>query len=333
MIEPMSIDQRSLVAGILAAAAVLLVVSGAAMLRAERAFTRRLRFFIAANAGDVDELDEAVPTRSRTTLVQRLNAAFAHSRVNAEVRRHLIRAGSPLHPNQFIYLRLISTAIGGPLFFALALQLPPVWQIVIGLCGLVAGWMIPMVIIRAMQRRRLAAFERHLPDAIDIMAGSLEAGSSLPMALEMVAREIPPPVSTEFSRALREVSLGMSLDDALLNMLDRVRSEDLDMLATAVAIQFRVGGNLADVLKVIAHTIRERVRIRGDIRTLTAQQSISANILTVLPIGLAVFLFILNPSYEMRLFEPGLPQAATISALFMVILAYFVLKRIVSIDA
>jgi tight adherence protein B len=332
MIEPIPINQ-SLVAGMLAAFAVLLLVIGAAMLRAERAFTRRLRFFIAANAGDVDDHDEAVPSRSGTTLLQRLNAAFARSRINAEVRRQLIRAGSPLHPNQFIYLRLISTVLGGLLCFGLALQLPTPWQLVIGLGGFVAGWMIPMTIVRAMQRRRLAAFERHLPDAIDIMAGSLEAGSSLPMALELVAREIPPPVSTEFARALREVSLGMSLDDALLNMLDRIRSEDLDMLATAVAIQFRVGGNLADVLKVIAHTIRERVRIRGDIRTLTAQQTISANILTILPIGLAVFLFMLNPTYEMRLFEPGLPITATISAAVMVVLAYFVLKRIVTIDA
>jgi tight adherence protein B len=149
----------------------------------------------------------------------------------------------------------------------------------------------------------------------------------------MVSREMPPPVSTEFARALREVSLGMALDDALLNMLDRVYSDDLDMFATAVAIQYRVGGNLADVLKVIAHTIRERVRIRGDILTLTAQQTISANILILLPIALAALLFVLNPEYEMRLFDPGFPQIATASAVVMIAVAYVLLKRIVSIDA
>jgi tight adherence protein B len=190
-----------------------------------------------------------------------------------------------------------------------------------------------MAILRSMQRKRLAAFERYLPDAIDIMAGSLEAGSSLQMSLDLVAREIPAPVSTEFARALREVSLGMALDDALLNMLDRVSSEDLDMLATAVAIQYRVGGNLAEVLKVIAHTIRERVRIRADIRTLTAQQTMSANILIILPVVLAGLLFILNPNYERRLFDPGFPQIATASAVMMVIVAHFMLKRIVKIDA
>ena len=107
---------------------------------------------------------------------------------------------------------------------------------------------------------------------------------------------------------------------------------DLDMLATAVAIQFRVGGNLADVLKVIAHTIRERVRVRGDIRSLTAQQSMSANVLVILPIAVAIMLFILNPTYEMHLFDPGLPQFLTGTAVAMIALAYVILQRIVSID-
>jgi tight adherence protein B len=332
MIVPVPIDQ-SLVAGILAGLAVLLLISGALLLRAERAFSRRLRVFIAAHAGEVDERVEPGLERPGVSPLQRVNAAFARSQISAGIRRELVRAGSPLQVNQFISLRLGSALVGLMVGLAASVQVASVLQPLVVLAGPIAGWLLPMMVIRMLQRRRLAAFERHLPDAIDIMAGSLEAGSSLPMALELVAREIPPPVSTEFNRALREVSLGMSLDDALLNMLDRIRSDDLDMLATAVAIQFRVGGNLADVLKVIAHTIRERIRIRGDIRTLTAQQTISANILTVLPVALAGLLLILNPAYEMRLFDPGLPQAATFAAAVMVVLAYFILKRIVNIDA
>jgi tight adherence protein B len=333
MIVPSIPYDQGIVAGILAGLAVLLVVVGAAMLQAERAFTRRLRVFIAAHAGEADRGAEIETERVGPSLTQRIGTAFARSRTNAALRRELIRAGVSLPAQQFISLRVGATLIGGLIALSVAGQLSPALQPLLVLAGLAAGWMLPIAVLRSLQRRRLAAFERHLPDAIDIMAGSLEAGSSLPMALELVGREIPAPVSTEFSRALREVSLGMSLDDALLNMLDRVRSEDLDMLATAVAIQFRVGGNLADVLKVIAHTIRERVRIRGDIRTLTAQQSISANILTVLPIALAILLLIINPTYEMRLFDPGFPQLATFGAVCMVGLAYFILKRIVSIDA
>jgi tight adherence protein B len=328
---PTTIDQ-SLVAGILAGLAVLLVVLGASLLQAERAFSRRLRVFIANQAGAIGDdngTDVAQPTIS---LYRRLNTTFARSRLSTAIRRELVRAGSPLQPNQFIYLRLTSTVIGLLAGLAAATQVSALFQPILVLSATAVGWLTPIMIIRSMQRRRVAAFERHLPDAIDIMAGSLEAGSSLPMALELVGREIPPPVSTEFSRALREVGLGMSLDDALLTMVDRLRSDDLDMMATAVAIQFRVGGNLAEVLKVIAHTIRERVRIRGDIRALTAQQTISANILTLMPVGLAAFLMVLNPTYEMRLFDPGLPQFATLGAIVMIVLAYIVLKRIVTID-
>lgn len=332
MIVPVPIDQ-GLVAGVLAGLAVLLIVAGALLLQAERAFSRRLRVFIAAYVGEVDERVEAGADQPSVSLLQRLNTAFARSQISANIRRELVRAGAPLQANQFIALRLGAACAGLLLGLVMSMHLVFALQLLVVLGGLVAGWLLPMMVVRVLQRRRLAAFERYLPDAIDIMAGSLEAGSSLPMALELVAREIPPPVSTEFSRTLREVSLGMSLDDALLTMLDRVRSDDLDMLATAVAIQFRVGGNLADVLKVIAHTIRERVRIRGDIRALTAQQTISANILTILPVALAALLMILNPAYEMRLFDPGLPQAATAAAVIMVVLAYVILKRIVSIDA
>ncbi|MCC6629444.1 MAG: type II secretion system F family protein [Chloroflexi bacterium] len=328
---PTTIDQ-SLVAGIVAALAVFLVIAGAYMLRIERAFSRRLRVFIGAHVGEAPEPEDLAGDRPRVSLARQINAAFGRSRTSAELRRQLLRAGSPLLPNQFLYLRIGAALFSGVTFLLLTSQSPSGLQPLATLIGLVLGWLAPMLVLRVMQQRRVQAFERHLPDAIDIMAGSLEAGTSLPMSLELVAREIPAPVSTEFSRALREVSLGMSLDDALINMQERIDSDDLDMLATAVAIQFRVGGNLADVLKVIAHTIRERVRVRGDIRSLTAQQTMSANVLVILPIVLAVLLFFLNPTYEMRLFDPGLPQMLTAGAVAMVVVAFVILRRIVSID-
>lgn len=331
MLVPTQIDM-GLVAAILAALAVLLVVGGGMILQADRATNRRLNAFISSYVGNEVQRELFISPTTTPSLIQRLNRALARGELTAGMRRELMRAGTPLRVSQFIYLRCL-TALGLALVAAaVASQGGSVVQLIGAIVGGVGGWLGPMIVIRLMQQRRMAAFEQHLPDAIDIMAGSLEAGSSLPMALDLVAREISPPVSTEFGRALREVSLGMSLDDALLNMLDRIYSEELDLLATAVAIQFRVGGNLADVLRSIAFTIRERVRIRADVRTLTAQQTISANVLSVLPVLLAGVLFILNPAYERRLFEPGFPQLATLSALLMVIAAYFILKRIVSID-
>ena len=118
-----------------------------------------------------------------------------------------------------------------------------------------------------------------------LIANALRAGSSFLQSIEIVIRESAPPVSTEFSRVIREVNLGLSFDEALDNMVRRVRSDDLELMATAITIQHQVGGNLAEILDAIAFTIRERVRIKGEIRTLTAQQRLSGYVVGFLPIG------------------------------------------------
>ena len=132
-------------------------------------------------------------------------------------------------------------------------------------------------------------FNKQLPDTITLIANALRAGSSFLQAIELVVRESAPPISTEFGRVIREVNLGLSFDVALENMVRRVRSEDLELMATAISIQHTVGGNLAEILDSIAYTIRERVRIQGEIRTLTAQQRLSGYVVGFLPIGAGRF--------------------------------------------
>ena len=139
---------------------------------------------------------------------------------------------------------------------------------------------------------RLKAFNKQLPDTITLIANALRAGSSFLQAIEMVVREGQPPVTTEFDRVVREVNLGLAFDVALENMVRRVRSDDLELMATAITIQHQVGGNLAEILDSIAFTIRERVRIKGEIKTLTAQQRLSGYVVAVLPIGLMGVLFV-----------------------------------------
>ena len=118
-----------------------------------------------------------------------------------------------------------------------------------------------------------------------LLANSLRAGSSFLQAVEMIVREAQPPISTEFARVIREVNLGLPLDDALANLQRRVRSDDLDLMTTAIAIHHTVGGNLAEILDSIAYTIRERVRIKGEIKTLTAQQRMSGYVVGFLPVA------------------------------------------------
>jgi tight adherence protein B len=143
-------------------------------------------------------------------------------------------------------------------------------------------------------------------------------------------------MSNEFRRVVQEVGLGLSTEDALANLLKRVPSEDLDLLITAVNIQHEVGGNLAQILDTIGHTIRERVRIKGEIQVLTAQGRISAYVITGLPIALAIFITVINPEYMAPIFTFGLPPRAwcclPVTSLIMIVAGYFTIMKIVDIE-
>jgi tight adherence protein B len=141
-----------------------------------------------------------------------------------------------------------------------------------------------------------------------------------------------PPAGDEFRRVVRELSLGLPLMAALMNMAERIKDDDLVMIITAININQQVGGNLAEILETVAETIRERVRIKRDIQVLTAQQTISGYILTFLPIALGALLLIINPTYEMRLFTPGPTLCIPIGALLGIVIGFFAMRRITDID-
>jgi tight adherence protein B len=164
------------------------------------------------------------------------------------------------------------------------------------------------------------------------MVGSLRAGYGLLQAVEWVARQIPHPAGTEFDRVIREVQLGRSLNESLDSMVRRINSDDLALIITAIKIQHEVGGNLADILEIVAHTIRERVRIQREIVVLTAQQRYSGYVLMVMPIALAVILYIMNPEYESQLFAPGPTLCIPIGTAIMMVIGFFVMRRIVDIE-
>ena len=151
--------------------------------------------------------------------------------------------------------------------------------------------------------RSLKAFNTGLADTITLIANALRSGSSFLQAVEMVVRETDPPISTEFGRVVREVNLGLPFEQALSNMVRRVRSDDLELMTTAISIQYQVGGNLAEILDSIAFTIRERVRIKGEIRTLTAQQRMSGYVVAFLPIVLMGIISVIAPNFMAPMFQ------------------------------
>jgi tight adherence protein B len=143
---------------------------------------------------------------------------------------------------------------------------------------------------------------------------------------------MPPPIGEEFGRMVHEASIAVPMDQALNNMLERVPSLDLEMLVSAINIQYRVGGNLSHILKTIAHTIRERVRIRGEIKTLTAQARLSSYIISGMPVAVVLILFVVSPNYISKLFDDGITRVMLVSGILGIISGYYVMQRIATID-
>lgn len=207
-------------------------------------------------------------------------------------------------------------------------------NVVIGLVLVVGAIVIPRILVNRKRTTRQRDFNNQLADTITLLANSLRSGYSLLQAMELVSREARAPMSTEFERVVREVGLGLSPEDALSNLVRRIQSEDLDLMVTAINVQREVGGNLAEILDTISTTIRERVKLKGEIKVLTSQQQYSGYIIAALPIALALVLFMINPAYMTQLFTEthwcGICLIS--SSIIMIVSGFFIILKIVNIE-
>jgi tight adherence protein B len=257
----------------------------------------------------------------------------------ATMARELARADLQLRPSEYLAIR-IAAIIGAPVAVYLLGKTvlgtldSPIALLVAG----ILGWWVPRFYVNRRKTKRLQAFNDHLADTITLIGNALRAGASFLQAIELVVRETQPPISTEFNRVIREVNLGLPFEQALSNMVRRVRSEDLELMATAITIQHQVGGNLAEILDSIAFTIRERIRIKGEIRTLTAQQRMSGYVVAGLPIFLVLVLSLIAPTFMEPMFgDPtvfGIPLGVIILGLgaIMMGIGFLAIRRIVDIE-
>ena len=261
-----------------------------------------------------------------SSLSSSLNPLLARTSHSGKLAEDLAKADIKMKASEWVLAVVASGLFAGAL---LALRFGSVLPILV---GPVAAWLASGVYLRFRQSRRTRAFERQLGDSIILLSNALKAGYSFSQALATVSKSASPPIGDEFARATREIALGISVDDALNHMVQRNKSEDFDFLVTAVQIQRVVGGNLAEILDTIAFTIRERVRIKGEIRTLTAQARASGWIITVLPIALAGLLSVISPSY----FGPMLKETAGRIMLgmgvFSIVCGYAIIQKIVRIE-
>jgi len=276
---------------------------------------------------------------SQSAAISQLNKAVEGRDFGATIARDLARADLKLKVSEYLFI-WGAAIVGIPVFMFLAgFALPALQNPIILLVGAVVGFFLPRWYVRRRQGKRINQFNKQLPDTITLVANALRAGSSFLQAIELVVREARPPISTEFARVIREVNLGLPFEQALENLVRRVRSEDLELMVTAISIQYSVGGNLAEILDSIAYTIRERVRIKGEIRTLTAQQRMSGYVVGFLPIALVGFLVVIAPSFMEPMLDPsvnvlGIPTGIILFAIggFMMFTGFMIIRRIVDIE-
>jgi len=276
---------------------------------------------------------------SQSAAISQLNKAVEGRDFGASIARDLARADLKLKVSEYLFI-WGAAIVGIPVFMFLAgFALPALQNPIILLVGAVVGFFLPRWYVRRRQGKRINQFNKQLPDTITLVANALRAGSSFLQAIELVVREARPPISTEFARVIREVNLGLPFEQALENLVRRVRSEDLELMVTAISIQYSVGGNLAEILDSIAYTIRERVRIKGEIRTLTAQQRMSGYVVGFLPIALVGFLVVIAPSFMEPMLDPavnvaGIPTGIILFAIggFMMFTGFMIIRRIVDIE-
>jgi tight adherence protein B len=296
----------------------------ATQFRKRGAVEERLQTF----AGKTEEPAELKESKKRSTpIADGLNRALAGRKVSENLSTQLARADLKVTVAEFLMMQAL-VALGLGVVGAVAFGTP-----VLGLLAALVGWFAPRWFVSFRQGQRLNAFSDQLGDSLNLMVNGLRSGYSVLQAMEAVSREMPPPISVEFARIVQEVQIGLPLDQALSNLLRRIKSDDLDLVVTAINVQREVGGNLAEVLDVISFTIRERVRIKGEVRTLTAQGRYSGYVISLLPIGLALVLFCVNKPYVSRLFNSGAcGWAMVICGLLMIATGFIAIQKIVAIE-
>lgn len=271
---------------------------------------------------------EATEDKKRSTpIADTLNRALEGRKVAVDLATHLARADLKLTVGEFLAVQVIAAlGIGVVGYFLFN-------TIVLGLLAAVIGWFAPRWYMSSRQKARVKAFGNQLGDALNLMVNGLRSGYSVLQAMEAVSRELPRPISAEFARVAQEVQLGVSVEQALANLLRRINSDDLDLMVTAINVQREVGGNLAEILDVISFTIRERVRIKGEVNTLTAQGKYSGYVISLLPIVLSLFLFCINKPYMSRMFTSGFcGWAMVVCGLLMIGSGFLAIQKIVTIE-
>jgi tight adherence protein B len=224
-----------------------------------------------------------------------------------------------------VFLALILAAVA---YFALS-GIP---AIILTLLAGLFGWIAPSFWVTMQINGRVNKINAQLPDALTLISNSVKAGFGLMQALDMAAREVQHPLGTELKRTLADINVGSGTEEALLNLAKRSGSDDLEIVITAMLIQQTTGGNLSEILDNVAHTMRERIRIRGEIKTLTSQQMLTGFVIGALPIAMVILFTLLNPDYMTPLFTTTIGYVMIAGACVLELFGVMLIRKILAIE-
>jgi len=279
-----------------------------------------------------DEYDKqmAAAAGDSSALTDWVNVRVERSSWGEGIAKNLAQADVKLKPAEYVALMVILVIVLGALAYFIGGK-----NIVSALIGVVVAFLLPGIYVRRQRAQRLQRFNDQLPDMLNLMVNGLRAGFSTVQAMEAVSKELPAPISVEFRRLVQEMQIGIPMEQALDNLFRRIPSEDLDLIIAAINVQREVGGNLAEILDTISYTIRERVRIKGEIRVMTSQVMYSGRFLSVLPFILGAILWFINRSYMMMFFNPETKICGGIMIGVIILLissGYFAMTRVANIE-
>jgi tight adherence protein B len=242
-----------------------------------------------------------------------------------DLKFRLEEGGMTISVARFVQVAVLLTLMGGFLGWAYS-------QSGVGLLlGAALGAWIPFLFLKLKRRARTRAFEKQFPEALRLLATSLRAGHALAASIRILGEELPAPVGVEFQKVAEESNLGLSVEDALQNLLSRMDNPDLRFFVTSVLIQRETGGNLATILQNLDQLIRERFKIRGQVKALTAPGRLTGMILAVLPLGVGGIMVLINPLYMEPLWKTGMGQFFAILSFVLQIMGYFMIRKIVNV--
>ncbi|MBM2827404.1 MAG: type secretion system protein [Dehalococcoidia bacterium] len=292
----------------------------------------RLEAFTGRRA-DGPDVQASKGARQESSLTASLNKAFAKRTYGQKVAEGLARADLKLTVGEFMALKGVTTVIGVVvgLLVGITNSLLQGFPAGFALAGAFIGYKAPNFYMGKRQSGRLSKFNEQLPDVISLMSNGLKAGNSVLQAMQLVSREAPSPSREEYGRVVTELTLGVEFGVALNNLVRRMPSPDLDLMVTSMGIQREIGGNLATVLESIGATIRERIELKGEIKTKTSQVMGSAYIMSGLPIIIGLVLFLINGSYMKPMFS-GCFICMPLAAGGMIFMGFMAMKKIATVE-